>query len=308
MATFLFEPTPNEEAVAFLKNKAVVARGVFNKMLPELKARAFTIAGVTRLETLQNVRDTLAELPAGGDWRTLKKSIIGEISPYFVDSDDPEERAAQMNAADRRAELLLRIHGQVAYAAAGERLDDEMSDLFPYRRYQTRGDGHVRSTHAALNGITLPFDSPFWATHTPPWEWACRCIKIKISDSDAADIRKADAQRAPEARELIEGADLERLEKQNVLVRHLDPINKKGAPTPFNVQSPWEAGKPGAFHWNPKDLRLSLDDLRKRYDPDLFAGFEVWARGVQIAELGLTLWEWLEGSAAAGDETAPGGS
>jgi hypothetical protein len=67
VATFLFEPTPNEEAVAFIKNKPAVTRGVFDKLLPEIKARAFTIAGITRLETLQNVRDTLADLPAGGD-------------------------------------------------------------------------------------------------------------------------------------------------------------------------------------------------------------------------------------------------
>jgi hypothetical protein len=57
-----------------------------------------------------------------------------------VDSDDPEERAAQLNAADRRAELLLRTHGQMAYAAAGERDADADSDLFPVA-FQHEGNG-----------------------------------------------------------------------------------------------------------------------------------------------------------------------
>src|SRR4051794_5742237 len=118
MADFLFEPTPHQEAVDFIKDKPVLTREVFDQLLPELKARAFTIAGIEHADTLQRVRDMIAELPAGGDWKRIKKQVVAEISPYFITSEDEEERADQRRAADRRAELLLRTHGEEAYGAA----------------------------------------------------------------------------------------------------------------------------------------------------------------------------------------------
>jgi SPP1 gp7 family putative phage head morphogenesis protein len=78
-------------------------------------------------------------------------------------------------AADRRAELLLRTHGQQAYATTQYKMMDEQRDLFPFWQYLSMGDSHVRATHAALDGVVLPADSEFWTTHFPPWDWGCRC-------------------------------------------------------------------------------------------------------------------------------------
>lgn len=42
-------------------------------------------------------------------------------------------------------------------------------------RYVTAGDSRVRPAHAALNGVTLPVNHPFWLTYYPPNGWLCRC-------------------------------------------------------------------------------------------------------------------------------------
>ena len=294
VAEFLLAPTPHTEAVDFIKDKPAVTRRVFDQLLPELQARAFTVTGIEVADTLQRVRDIVAELPAGGDWEELKTRIIGEVSPFFVTSDDPEEKAKQEYGAERRAELLLRVHGGQAYAAASYRLMDAQRDLFPYWQYLSLHDGRVRPTHAALDKIALPCDADFWKTHFPPWEWMCRCQAVPLSEEDVQAIRDADEDRPPEARQLLEGPALEKLERENIIVRHSDPAAGKGAPTPFNVQSPAEAGKPGAFRWQPGELKLSLEDLRSRYDAPVWEKFEGWAKQQPLRADGhVSVWNWL---------------
>jgi SPP1 gp7 family putative phage head morphogenesis protein len=41
--------------------------------------------------------------------------------------------------------------------------------------YKTIGDGRVRQEHAALEGVTLPVNDPFWQVYYPPNGWKCRC-------------------------------------------------------------------------------------------------------------------------------------
>ncbi len=51
-------------------------------------------------------------------------------------------------------------------------------------------------SHAALHGITLPFDDPFWNTHWIPFGWRCRCNivqvrkgKYEVTDSETATAK-----------------------------------------------------------------------------------------------------------------------
>jgi SPP1 gp7 family putative phage head morphogenesis protein len=176
MSFFLTSPVPHAEAIAFIAGKPAVTREVFDRLLPELQARAFTITGIEGANILQTVRDRIAELPAGADWNELKHKIVDDISPWLVNPDaDPEERDRQAVAADRRAELLLRTHGFQAYQSAQYEVMERQKDVFQYWMYMTMEDDAVREAHAALDGIVLPAGDPFWASHYPPWDWGCRC-------------------------------------------------------------------------------------------------------------------------------------
>lgn len=68
-------------------------------------------------------------------------------------------------------------------------------------QYRTIGDSRVRPEHSLMNGITLPFSSPFWEQHFPPNGWNCRCTvvqvrkgKYKETDLHEAQQRAAKAQ------------------------------------------------------------------------------------------------------------------
>lgn len=62
-------------------------------------------------------------------------------------------------------------------------------------QYRTALDDKVRPEHAALEGVTLPQDDPFWNTAFPPNGWNCRCNVVPVlkedypvSNSEAAQL------------------------------------------------------------------------------------------------------------------------
>ncbi len=297
MAQFLLAPTPNDEAVAFIADKPAVSRAVFDQLLPELKARAFTITGIQAADVLQRSRDLIATLPAGGDWDEIKHGLIQEISPYFVDSSaSQEDQAKQQQAAENRAELLIRTHGQQAYAASQYATLNEQRDLFPNWQYLTLGDNHVRRTHAALDGVVLPANHEFWNTHFPPWEWGCRCQCVPLTRADTAEIVHADRDKPADHQRVLGDYAQADLTTNRRLVRN---------GVTYNMTAPREEGKPGAFAFHPADLRIDPATLKARYSPEVFDTFEQWARGQSLGEGKSTVWDWMGGAAA--DATAPAG-
>lgn len=106
--------------------------------------------------------------------RELRKTMVRQ---GFARDD---RLAGQLRA--HRLEALFRTQTQLAYAA-GRHIEE--SDAFTQEflwgyKYVTVGDERVRPSHAALDGVTLPKDDPFWQTNTPPNGWNCRCQLISI--------------------------------------------------------------------------------------------------------------------------------
>jgi SPP1 gp7 family putative phage head morphogenesis protein len=265
-----YTATPHEEAIALIQGKPVVTRKVFNQLLPELRGRAFTVAGVEGANALQRIRDTLAALPQGTNWETTKRDLVAELDPYLGDG------------AERRAELLLRTHGFQAFQSANWEVAQADEDT-THLQYLATEDDHVRDSHLALNGLILPKDDPFWEDHLPPWEWGCRCRVRPMNPDLVEEARQEDADRAPENRFVMEGAAADQL-RNGTLIRD----GRR-----YDVTSP-KNGPDGdrAFQWHPDNLALPLEELRRRYDPEVFATFETFAKGTTLPT-GQTAWQWL---------------
>ena len=187
-ANLTIETFPNEAAADYIRGKAVADPTHFGNLPPQLKQRAFTVAGIEQLDALQRIRDAVAKLPEGASWDEAKKEIAAEISP-FVGGD--------MKAARAKAEFTLRIHGAQAYAVARHQEQMSVVGRFPYWQYETVGDSRVRPGHAALDGKVLRADDPWWKTHYPPWDWGCRCIVHALDEEDALDIGVTDGKQMP---------------------------------------------------------------------------------------------------------------
>ncbi len=295
MAQFLDRPVPNADAADWIAGKPLVSKTVFENLLPELRARVFTVSGLTSAEALRSVRDTLAELPLGGDWDALKTQIIAQLHPFLRDPDEPENT----RAARRRAELLLRTQGFQAYAVAQHNALAEQADIFTHRQYLSMGDDRVRPAHAALNGVILPADSPFWDTHTPPWDWGCRCRLAPLMPEEVEEIADSEANLPPEDQQVLQGAARAKLERENRLNRNVrDP--ETGQLLRDGIQGvsttpPIDKNPATGYRFSPQSLRWTETDLKARTDPPVWAEFAAWAAKAVITDLSTTVLAWLRG-------------
>jgi SPP1 gp7 family putative phage head morphogenesis protein len=93
-------------------------------------------------------------------------------------------------------ETLLRTQTQLAYgAAAWQEYNSPVIDeiLWGYE-YSTVGDDRVRENHAALDGVVLPKDDPFWRNFFPPNGYNCRCQAIPIFEPERIKRQPKDAE------------------------------------------------------------------------------------------------------------------
>ena len=289
---FLTEPVPNERAIEWIRSKTPVSAEVFRGLLPELKARAIAVAGVTSASLARDIREAIAAVPAGADWDKQRRHIADLLNPYVAAGDDQEAKKART----KRAELLLRTHGFQGYAVAQHEVMKAQKDVFPFWQYLSNEDTKVRKTHEKLNKLIFPADSPFWHRHTPPWEWGCRCRKVSLLPEEVAEIQAREAKLAPERKTVIEGPALDLVENQNKLNRGITEV--------FDITPPADRGKPGAFLFEPDSLRLSPGELSKRYDAATWADFQQWAGRTEV-EPGTSVWAWMDGAKLTGVPVVP---
>lgn len=290
---FAFQPLPFEEAEALVRAKAPMLAGVYRRLLPELRARALTVAGIRHADALRKVRDALAGLPRGADWATVKDDVLAVISPDLVSAADPEDRARQRLEAERKAELLLRTHGFQAYQACAWRAMREVRRELPFWQYRTAGDDRVRKAHAALDGLILPADDPFWIDHFPPWDWGCRCQAIALTRARVEEIRAREAGWPPEKRHILEGARLRIFRDQRQLL--LGPNNLVDVRSPA-ARAVSDEEKRLAWTWRPGDLRVPVWRLQERYakHPDVWRAFRNFAERAEVdfADGRRSVWAW----------------
>lgn len=146
-------------------------------------------------KVLQNLTSSL-----GPDLRdALDEAVRSNVTPKAA-----IQSFFQRNGLDSmnpwRIETLLRTQTQLAYSAA--RLDEyskpEINEIIWGYTYVTVGDDRVRPEHAALDGVTLPKEDPFWRNFWPPNGYNCRCQAIPV-------FAPEDVKQPPEGAEIDEG-------------------------------------------------------------------------------------------------------
>ena len=185
MADAIITVEPNGAAADWLRTKARTNARVFGALKPEIRARAFAVAGIEDMERLRRVQEAIAEIPEGGSWKDAKEAVAKALG-------------GRAEAADR-AERVVRDNAFQAYAAARYRSQMEDRDVFPYLKYVTAGDGRVRDSHAKLDGVILPKGDPFWEDHYPPWDFGCRCVAVELTEAMAEEQRKSGDGRMADA-------------------------------------------------------------------------------------------------------------
>lgn len=271
--SFLFDPLPHTEATARIATLPLFQREMFDELLPELKAYAFTITGLDSFDQLARARDLLAAVPAGEKtWDKAKKEIAAEIGGVLGGKE-----------AQARSELLLRTHTFRAYAVSRYRTLMAQRDVFSFWQYKTHGDGRVRPSHAALGGKIFPAGHPIWQRIFPPWDWGCRCLVVPMMGSEVNKLKDGEQDKAPEAKRVYDGglADAIHTAERLPAGESLLTSNTWGA-------SPWS--EPGTVQHTWKLIQDRYKD-----QPEVLKAFKAWAKKTKIPEQKRTVWTWVNG-------------
>lgn len=122
----------------------------------------------------------------------LLRDDAGNLKPFGQFYRDVAEIKDKYNRNWLRAEYnFATASAEMAAQWAAYAREKKFTNL----QYRTALDDKVRPEHAALEGVTLPQDDPFWNTAFPPNGWNCRCNVVPVlkedypvSNSEAAQL------------------------------------------------------------------------------------------------------------------------
>lgn len=157
---------PPEKAVEYLASKGLKITNSWRDMLRDAHNKAFTVAGVTKLEVLQNIKDKLIDALNNGDTVTDFAKSLGDVLPKY------------------RLDTIYRTNLQSAYMAGRRESMLRAVNTHPYWMYVAVMDEATRPSHALLNGKVYPADDEFWDYYFPPIDYNCRCRVRPLTPSE----------------------------------------------------------------------------------------------------------------------------
>lgn len=171
---------PPEKAIGYFKAKGLEPTLAWSDMKDEAHAVKFTVAGITKLDVLSDIQQSLTGvLQNGGTLSQFQDDLIptlrrkGWLGSGLVADEHGELQGKKL--MPYRLDTIFRTNIQSAYAAG--RYQQQMRTVAqrPYWEYDAVMDSRTRPVHAMLNGRVFAADDPIWATIYPPNGYRCRC-------------------------------------------------------------------------------------------------------------------------------------
>lgn len=187
------------EGAAKLRGLTAHLPETFNLIKGDARRLAFSVARTTSIQTVEAVRDIVADATEKGlQFRQVRPQLAEALktTPLSV----PQQKT-----------IFRTYVGRAQAAGMLETLDHPVvRDEFPYFQYHATLDSRVRIEHKAfevhvdefegspwgLDGTNVyRSDDPVWDAFFPPWSWNCRCMVIPIPREAAAQAGVKEAIR-----------------------------------------------------------------------------------------------------------------
>lgn len=169
---------PFQEQINFFRQKLNLPTEHFDDILKAGHDRAFVVAGATKADLLNDLRQAVDKSIAEGksiQWfRAQFKDIVKKHGWEGWTGSDTEA------GRDWRTRVIYRTNVMSSYAAGryAQMTDPELLKRRPYWQYVHNDTvAHPRKLHKAWGDkpVVLRFDDPWWQAHFPPNGWGCRC-------------------------------------------------------------------------------------------------------------------------------------
>ena len=245
---------PPEKAIEYFSSKGYKTTYDWQSLWQDSQTKAFTVAGVARMDILQDIKGMIDKAMAEGmPLQEFKDSLIPRLQAKGWLSNSPEKMPY-------RLENMYRTNIQTAFMAGRYREMMENVKDRPYWQYVAVMDSRTRPAHSALNGKVFRYDDPFWKVHYPPNGFQCRCRVRSLSEQDV------------EARKLTveSGKDNIVWEEKPIGGGYTKPtaayIDPKTGEKYF-TDAGWSYN-PGERFWE-KDLRKYNKDIRAAFEKEM---------------------------------------
>lgn len=177
-----FSKRPQVDAGQAFIEKEVVTRDIFDAMTASAKRRAFTVANAATEEIARAVkRELVRQVAQGADLADFKKHALTRLDAAGWTPLNPSH-----------VETVFRTNVMTAYNSGRVRqmTQPAVLALRPYWQILGVGDGppRERPTHAAVNGLVLRADDPFFSKAIPPFGYNCRHRIRSLSKSQGEAV------------------------------------------------------------------------------------------------------------------------
>jgi SPP1 gp7 family putative phage head morphogenesis protein len=180
---------PEDTVRAFDAREELRTSVRWSELFHEDHVRAFTVAKVAKLDLLEDIRTSLADvIHNGGTFEQWKAGLVPTLQKagwwgrvedaYLTGTADP------VFVGPRRLRTIYQTNLRMSRAAGQWARIVESAAVSPYLRYSAVNDARTRPEHRAWHGTILRWDDPWWDTHFPPCGWNCRCTVSQLSDRD----------------------------------------------------------------------------------------------------------------------------
>ena len=170
---------PPERAIEYFRSRGQRVSADWRQTADAVRAGAFSVAGVTRADVLQDIRESMDRAIAEGitysDWRRAldpKLAAKGWLGSN-VTNMETGEITRRRGLKPWHLETIFRTNARAAYMAGRRKEMLENAERRPYWRYSAVLDRRTRPRHRSLNGRIFRYDDAAWQVLFPPNGYNC---------------------------------------------------------------------------------------------------------------------------------------
>lgn len=228
------------EAIEFFKSKVPMSKEQYYQLSEDARVRAFTVAGVAKMELLETIKDEINRaIERGETFEDFRKSLNEKV-----------KAKGWKGPTAYQLDNIFRTNVQTAYSVGRykQMTDPDVIQSRPYWMYDAVDDRATRPTHRAMDGLVYPATHPFWNTWYPPNGFRCRCSVQSLSERELR----------------IRGL---KIENEDITGQLVEPKDTSGTTLPARLlmPDPGFASNPAKKVWEP-DLSKYPSELVNRYE------------------------------------------
>lgn len=182
LATTFRRPFREQVAAYRLRLGNLVPTAKWDDIQKSAHDRAFMVAGAAKADLLSDLAMAVDRAIAEGTsleaFRRDFREIVTRRGWHGWTGEGTKAGEAW------RTRVIYRTNIATTYAAG--RMAQLREAGFPYWVYRHGGSIEPRVIHLGWDGLVLPADHPFWATHAPPNGWGCSCYIVGARSKRAA--------------------------------------------------------------------------------------------------------------------------